>query len=125
MFLAYEDPAADILVGLLRLRKCSDDGAFRPEFVLRHGLGSCSASASHSRPQRCGSRVDTCRTAPFHILRTSGGPFSELRNISGSRFANASQTAAHSLPGRAVQSRPPGGLNVSQVHEGSQFGLVE
>lgn len=29
-FLAYEDPQQDILVGLLRLRKCSDD-TFRPE----------------------------------------------------------------------------------------------
>ncbi|KAJ3357923.1 Elongator subunit [Allomyces javanicus] len=30
-FLAYEDPAQDILVGLLRLRKCSEEGTFRPE----------------------------------------------------------------------------------------------
>ncbi|KAI9187991.1 Elongator subunit [Blastocladiella emersonii ATCC 22665] len=30
-FLAYEDPAQDILIGLLRLRKCSEDGTFRPE----------------------------------------------------------------------------------------------
>jgi len=29
-FLSYEDPAQDILVGLLRLRKCSSEG-FRPE----------------------------------------------------------------------------------------------
>jgi elongator complex protein 3 len=39
-FLAYEDPAADILVGLLRLRKCSDDGAFRPELVRPAGEGT-------------------------------------------------------------------------------------
>jgi len=35
-FLSYEDPAQDILVGLLRLRKLSDD-AFRPELK-----GGCS-----------------------------------------------------------------------------------
>ncbi|XP_014249693.1 probable elongator complex protein 3 [Cimex lectularius] len=35
-FLSYEDPEQDILVGLLRLRKCSDD-TFRPEL-----LGGCS-----------------------------------------------------------------------------------
>lgn len=29
-FLSYEDPEQDILIGLLRLRKCSDD-TFRPE----------------------------------------------------------------------------------------------
>jgi elongator complex protein 3 len=32
-FLAYEDPTADILVGLLRLRRCSAEGTFRPELV--------------------------------------------------------------------------------------------
>lgn len=31
-FLSYEDPVADILIGLLRLRKCSDV-SFRPEIV--------------------------------------------------------------------------------------------
>lgn len=31
-FLAYEDPHQDILIGLLRLRKVSQAGAFRPEF---------------------------------------------------------------------------------------------
>lgn len=35
-FLAYEDPAQDILVGLLRLRRCAET-AFRPELV-----GKCS-----------------------------------------------------------------------------------
>jgi len=35
-FLSYEDPAQDILVGLLRLRKLSDD-TFRPELK-----GGCS-----------------------------------------------------------------------------------
>jgi elongator complex protein 3 len=30
-FLSYEDPVADILIGLLRLRKVSNNGAFRPE----------------------------------------------------------------------------------------------
>ena len=29
-FLSYEDPEQDILIGLLRLRKCSED-TFRPE----------------------------------------------------------------------------------------------
>lgn len=32
-FLSYEDPARDILVGLLRLRRCSAEGTFRPELV--------------------------------------------------------------------------------------------
>lgn len=31
-FLSYEDPQQDILVGLLRLRKCSEQ-AFRPELI--------------------------------------------------------------------------------------------
>ena len=34
-FLSYEDPVADILIGLLRLRKVSDN-AFRPEMVGRN-----------------------------------------------------------------------------------------
>jgi elongator complex protein 3 len=32
-FLAYEDPKQDILIGLLRLRKCSSTHTFRPELV--------------------------------------------------------------------------------------------
>jgi elongator complex protein 3 len=36
-FLSYEDPEADILVGLLRLRKCSQDGTFRKELVGMDG----------------------------------------------------------------------------------------
>jgi elongator complex protein 3 len=36
-FLSYEDPERDILVGLLRLRKCSDEGTFRPELVRKDG----------------------------------------------------------------------------------------
>lgn len=32
-FLAYEDPEADILVALLRLRKCSAAGTYRPELT--------------------------------------------------------------------------------------------
>lgn len=32
-FLSYEDPEQDILVGLLRLRKCSEEGTFRKELV--------------------------------------------------------------------------------------------
>uniref|UniRef100_A0A6P7GEZ3 Elongator complex protein 3 n=1 Tax=Diabrotica virgifera virgifera TaxID=50390 RepID=A0A6P7GEZ3_DIAVI len=36
-FLSYEDPAQDILVGLLRLRKCSPEMTYRPEL-----LGGCS-----------------------------------------------------------------------------------
>ncbi|KAG9318741.1 histone acetyltransferase ELP3 [Chiua virens] len=38
-FLSYEDPEQDILVGLLRLRKCSDEGTFRPELVRKEGRG--------------------------------------------------------------------------------------
>ncbi|OQR72902.1 elongator complex protein 3-like [Tropilaelaps mercedesae] len=34
-FLAYEDPQQDILVGLLRLRKCTLDQTYRPELVGR------------------------------------------------------------------------------------------
>lgn len=34
-FISYEDPDRDILVGLLRLRKCSDEGTYRPELVRR------------------------------------------------------------------------------------------
>ncbi len=36
-FLSYEDPERDILVGLLRLRKCSEEGTFRPELVRKSG----------------------------------------------------------------------------------------
>jgi elongator complex protein 3 len=36
-FLSYEDPERDILVGLLRLRKCSEEGTFRPELVQNSG----------------------------------------------------------------------------------------
>jgi elongator complex protein 3 len=42
-FLSYEDPERDILVGLLRLRKCSEEGTFRPELVRSEGdEGGCS-----------------------------------------------------------------------------------
>lgn len=42
-FLSYEDPERDILIGLLRLRKCSDEGTFRPELVKKEGAdGGCS-----------------------------------------------------------------------------------
>ena len=36
-FLSYEDPKQDILIGLLRLRKCNQDTTYRPELK-----GSCS-----------------------------------------------------------------------------------
>lgn len=39
-FLSYEDPEQDILVGLLRLRKCTEE-TFRPELLVEGG-GSCS-----------------------------------------------------------------------------------
>ena len=38
-FLSYEDPEQDILVGLLRLRKCSKEGTYREE-LLRDGQSS-------------------------------------------------------------------------------------
>lgn len=38
-FLSYEDPERDILVGLLRLRKCSSEGTFREE-LLKDGQSS-------------------------------------------------------------------------------------
>ncbi len=31
--MSFEDPEKDILVGLLRLRKCSVEGTFRPELI--------------------------------------------------------------------------------------------
>ncbi|KAF5297698.1 hypothetical protein FQA39_LY12029 [Lamprigera yunnana] len=34
-FLSYEDPKQDILIGLLRLRKCSEETTFRPELKGR------------------------------------------------------------------------------------------
>lgn len=41
--MSYEDPERDILIGLLRLRKCSDEGTFRPELVKKEGdEGGCS-----------------------------------------------------------------------------------
>jgi elongator complex protein 3 len=40
-FLSYEDPEKDILIGLLRLRKCSEEGTFRPELV-KTAEGGCS-----------------------------------------------------------------------------------
>ncbi|KAH9981395.1 hypothetical protein BGW80DRAFT_1504218 [Lactifluus volemus] len=36
-FLSYEDPEQDILIGLLRLRKCSEEGTFRPELMRKTG----------------------------------------------------------------------------------------
>lgn len=36
-FLSYEDPQSDILVGLLRLRKCSEEGTFRKELIGMEG----------------------------------------------------------------------------------------
>jgi len=36
-FLSYEDPAQDILVGLLRLRQCSEAGSYRPEVLAARG----------------------------------------------------------------------------------------
>lgn len=45
-FLSYEDPERDILVGLLRLRKCSEEGTYRPELVRQQNSqgdeGGCS-----------------------------------------------------------------------------------
>lgn len=40
-FLSYEDPDQDILIGLLRLRKCSPE-TFRPELTLDKVGGQCS-----------------------------------------------------------------------------------
>lgn len=39
-FLSYEDPEQDILVGLLRLRKCSEEGTFRKELINVKGGSS-------------------------------------------------------------------------------------
>ena len=39
-FLAYEDPRQDLLIALLRLRKCSDETTYRPE--LTQGARQCS-----------------------------------------------------------------------------------
>ena len=41
-FLSYEDVAQDILIGLLRLRKCSSNSTFRPELKLPEKMaGKC------------------------------------------------------------------------------------
>ena len=68
-FLSYEDPTNDILVGLLRLRKCSEDGTYRKELV---GMpGGCSlvrelhvygtAAPVHSRdPKKFQHQVGLC-----------------------------------------------------------------
>ncbi|KAG1805394.1 histone acetyltransferase ELP3 [Suillus variegatus] len=36
-FLLYEDPEQDILIGLLHLRKCFDEGTFQPKLVRKEG----------------------------------------------------------------------------------------
>ena len=59
--MSYEDPEQDILVGLLRLRKCSEDGTFRKELVDVEG--GCSLvrelvspnSLDHRSCRRCAS----------------------------------------------------------------------
>ena len=50
-FLSYEDPVADILIGLLRLRKCSTN-SFRPEVCTntsRAGLNSGARGSGESK----------------------------------------------------------------------------
>ncbi|GAA5932942.1 Elongator subunit ELP3 [Sporobolomyces koalae] len=45
-FLSYEDPERDILVGLLRLRKCTKEGTFRPE-LIKDGIQSSMVRELH------------------------------------------------------------------------------
>ncbi len=71
-FLSYEDPEQDILVGLLRLRKCSEDGTYRKE--LTGMVGGCSMVRELvSRPvewlfgweAHCASSLSTCTGLPL------------------------------------------------------------
>lgn len=48
-FLAYEDVQQDILVGLLRLRKCSSEHTFRPELKLTEQLAESQPERFYSR----------------------------------------------------------------------------
>ena len=80
-FLSYEDPERDILIGLLRLRKCSDDGTFRPELVKKADAeGGCSivrelhvygtAVPVHGRdPTKFQHQVSVCATPAPECLR--------------------------------------------------------
>ena len=53
-FLSYEDPEKDILVGLLRLRKCSEEGTYRKELLVEGGSSMVRelVSVSVSVPER-------------------------------------------------------------------------
>ncbi|KIY46952.1 histone acetyltransferase ELP3 [Fistulina hepatica ATCC 64428] len=44
-FLSYEDPEKDILIGLLRLRKCSDEGTFLPQLLPLKGKQRATGAA--------------------------------------------------------------------------------
>ncbi len=50
-FLAYEDPAQDILVGLLRLRRCSPSGTFREELRVKGQLTQQPGDSSANQAQ--------------------------------------------------------------------------
>lgn len=62
-FLSYEDPERDILVGLLRLRKCSDM-TFRPE-LLKDGQTSI-VRELHGKRLDHGAPVPGCWSVPRH-----------------------------------------------------------
>ena len=72
-FLSYEDPAQDILIGLLRLRKLSDD-TFRPELksgcsMVRelHVYGSVVPVSSRD-PTKFQHQASVCKTLCHIVL---------------------------------------------------------
>lgn len=61
-FLSYEDPERDILVGLLRLRKCSKEGTFREELLKD---GQCSMVRELHGPSLASSLLILTRSAVY------------------------------------------------------------
>ncbi|RKP26959.1 elongator complex protein 3, partial [Syncephalis pseudoplumigaleata] len=58
-FLSYEDPEQDILIGLLRLRKCSPE-TFRPELLTRHIAGATPDHGKSTGPLPPASEREQC-----------------------------------------------------------------
>jgi elongator complex protein 3 len=98
-FLSYEDPERDILVGLLRLRKCSEEGTFRPELVRKNGAeGGTSivrelhvygtAVPVHGRdPTKFQHQVCELRLARYHITEPHSQGFGTLLMEEAERIA--------------------------------------
>jgi histone acetyltransferase (RNA polymerase elongator complex component) len=63
-FLSYEDAEQDVLVGLLRLRKCSEEGTFRKELVNGpEGMGA-SMVRELVRPLHCSDSIRVALGSP-------------------------------------------------------------